>query len=46
MLSGCLCCFEKYAETSNAYISVISMLENLYDDNYERIEKVKKKMMF
>lgn len=36
----------KYGEASNAYMSVVSMLENLYGDNYERIEKVKKKMMF
>ena len=37
---------EKYGDASNAYMSVVSMLENLYGDNYERIEKVKKKMMF
>jgi len=27
----------KYGEASNAYMSVVSMLENLYGDNYERI---------
>lgn len=37
---------EKYGDASNAYMSVISMLENLYGENYERIEKVKKKMLF
>lgn len=37
---------ERYGEASNAYMSVISMLENLYGENYERIEKVKKKMLF
>lgn len=37
---------EKYGEASNAYMSVINMLENLYGENYERIEKVKNKMMF
>lgn len=37
---------KKYGEASNAYMSVISMLENLYSENYERIETVKKKMMF
>ena len=36
----------KYGEASNAYMSVISMLENLYGENYERIETVKKKMLF
>ena len=36
----------KYGEASNAYMQIVSMLENLYGDNYERIEKVKKKMMF
>lgn len=37
---------EKYGDASNAYMSVISMLENLYGENYERIETVKNKMMF
>ena len=37
---------KKYGDASNAYLSVISMLENLYGENYERIEKVKEKMMF
>lgn len=37
---------ERYGEASNSYMSVISMLENLYGENYDRIEKVKEKMMF
>ncbi len=37
---------EQYGDASNAYMAVISMLENLYGSDCERIQKVKKKMMF